>query len=103
MIHGECKLARAEQSTHERTYASVSLTDTRRESPGSSMVTPYSTSAASMVFRLWVITTNWVWEHSSRNTRRKRWMLASSSGASTSSSTQNDANIHRFLRVLRQL
>ncbi len=34
------------------------LTETIRERPGSSMVTPYSTSAASMVFRLCVITMN---------------------------------------------
>ena len=38
------------------------MTETRRLKPGSSMVTPYSTSAASIVFRLWVITMNWVCE-----------------------------------------
>jgi hypothetical protein len=41
-----------------------------------------------MVFRLWVITTNWVWLEGSRSTRVKRSMFASSSGASTSSRRQ---------------
>jgi len=34
------------------------------------------------------MTMNWVWLESSRRTRVKRWMFASSSGASTSSRSQ---------------
>jgi len=36
------------------------LTDTSFDTPGSCMVTPYSTGAMLMVFLLWVMSTNWV-------------------------------------------
>src|ERR1019366_7327456 len=67
----------------------LNLTLTRRLTPGSCMVTPYSASAASMVLLEWVITTNWVLTDISAIRRVRRPMLASSSGASTSSITQN--------------
>ena len=70
---------------HTGRLGHVRLTETIRERPGSSLVTPYSPSAASMVFRLSAITTNWV---SLESFRVSRWMFASSSGVSTSSSRQ---------------
>src|ERR1022692_1631999 len=69
--------------------AALNLTLTRRLTPGSCMVTPYNASAASIVFLEWVITTNWVLTDISAIRRVRRAMLASSSGASTSSITQN--------------
>ena len=61
----EAIVARAEREADlgERNYTSASRTETTRLRPGSSMV-----------LRLWVMTTNWVWEVSSRSTRRK-WRL----------------------------
>src|SRR5215469_4753972 len=66
-----------------------SLTDTSFDTPGSCMVTPYSTGAMLIVFLLWVISTNCVCTLISRTSSMKRPMLASSSGASTSSRMQN--------------
>ena len=45
--------------THDST-TSDNFTDSTRDTPDSSMVTPWSTSAASMVPFRWVITMNWV-------------------------------------------
>ena len=55
------------------------------------MVTPYMTSACSMVRLEWVMTTNCVVSAISAMRRAKRPTLVSSSGASTSSSTQKGA------------
>src|SRR5258708_24230438 len=65
------------------------LTDTSLETPASCMVTPYMAWAASMVRLEWVMTTNCVSVAISASRRVRRPMLASSRGASTSSSTQN--------------
>ena len=67
----------------------MNLTDTSFDTPGSCMVTPYSAPAASMVFFECVISTNWVCPDISFNRRVRRSILASSSGASTSSRMQN--------------
>src|SRR6266581_1492782 len=58
------------------------------ETPGSCMVTPYTASAACMVRGLWVMTMNCVRSLNSASRRTYRPTLASSSGASTSSSRQ---------------
>lgn len=47
--------------TDQACCSSLRRTDTNLETPGSSMVTPKSESAISMVRLLWVITTNWEW------------------------------------------
>src|SRR5579863_4820255 len=65
------------------------LTDTSFDTPGSCMVTPYSTGAMLIVFLLWVMRTNWVRTLISSTSWVKRPMLASSSGASTSPRMQN--------------
>src|SRR5438309_8507137 len=65
------------------------LTETSFETPGSCMVTPYSTGAMLIVFLLCVMSTNWVCMLISFTRSVKRPMLASSSGASTSSRMQN--------------
>src|SRR6185312_15076044 len=49
------------------------------------MLTPYRTSAASMVRFWWVTITNWARPENRRTSCRNRSMLASSSAASTSS------------------
>ena len=68
--------------------AGWNFTDTSFETPGSCMVTPYIACADSMVFLECVMTMNWVCEDISRSRRVRRSMLASSSGASTSSRMQ---------------
>src|SRR5881275_514490 len=65
------------------------LTDTSFETPGSCIVTPYSTGAILIVFLLWVMRTNCVCTLISFTSSVKRPMLASSRGASTSSRIQN--------------
>src|SRR5262249_55438964 len=74
--------------THFNYAVAPSLTDTSFDTPGSCMVTPYSTGAMLIVFLLWVISTNWVATLISRTSSMKRPILASSSGASTSSRMQ---------------
>src|ERR1700732_428558 len=64
------------------------LTETILETPGSCMVTPYITGAIDIVFLLWVMMMNCVCTAISRISSVKRPMLASSSGASTSSRMQ---------------
>src|SRR6476660_4497923 len=64
-------------------------TETSLETPGSCMVTPYSTVAISIVRRLCVTTMNWVPALISETSLVKRPTLASSIGASTSSRMQN--------------
>lgn len=80
-----------EESSGSPFYDSSSANDTEtsREHPASSIVTPYSTSAASIVRREWVITMNWVSRAMSRTRRTNRSLFTSSSGASTSSRMQN--------------
>src|SRR5690606_25389378 len=74
---------------------SSSFTPTMLLMPGSSMVTPYSQSAASMVRGWCVMTTNCVRSLKRWSMPMKRPMFASSSGASTSSSTQNGLGFTR--------
>src|SRR3989442_4719131 len=64
------------------------LTETSFETPTSSMVTPYSARAVSIVRLLWVMTMNCVSADIPTTFSVKRPMFASSSGASTSSSKQ---------------
>ena len=71
------------------------LTATSFETPGSSMVTPYSRSAISIVRLLCVIRMNCERSVISRTIWLKRPTLASSSGASTSSSMQNGDGLTR--------
>src|SRR5579871_5091505 len=71
--------------------ASSTSTDTRRETPGSFIVTPTSWRASSIVFLLWVMNTNCTRSDISRTMSQKRPTLWSSSGASTSSRRQNGA------------
>src|SRR5262249_45958619 len=59
---------------------------TRLEPPGC-MVTPYSTSAASMVRFWWLTMTSCASSRNSFTRPRKRWRLTSSRAASTSSMT----------------
>src|SRR5437879_11787415 len=75
-------------------YAAPKRTETSFDTPGSCMVTPYSTGAMLMVFLLCVISTNWVWMLISLTRSVKRPMLASSSGASTSSRMQNGLGVY---------
>src|SRR5450631_2083425 len=75
-------------------YAAPNLTDTSFETPGSCMVTPYSTGAMLMVLLLCVIRMNWVCTLISRTRSVKRAMFASSSGASTSSRIQNGLGVY---------
>lgn len=70
-------------------------TPTIVDTPGSSIVTPYTQSAASIVRGLWVITMNWVSALKSSSSCRKRPTLDSSSGASTSSKTQKGEGFTR--------
>jgi hypothetical protein len=63
----------------------LSRADRRRETPWTSMVTPYSVSAVSMVRLLWVMTMNWACSVKALIKVTNRVTLASSSGASTSS------------------
>src|SRR5208283_4615367 len=71
--------------------ASSTSTETRRETPGSFMVTPTSCEAISMVLLLWVMKMNCTLRAMSRTMSQKRPTLFSSSGASTSSRRQNGA------------
>jgi hypothetical protein len=74
----------------DQAVASISakFTLTSREHPASSIVTPYSTSAASIVRRECVIMMNCVSCDISRTSRTNRSLFTSSSGASTSSRMQ---------------
>src|SRR5581483_4434725 len=65
------------------------LTDTSFDTPGSCMVTPYSTGAMLIVFLLWVMSTNCVCTLISFTSSVNQPTFASSSGASTSSRMQN--------------
>ena len=71
-----------------RRTAQSNRTETIFEQPGSSIVTPYITSAVSIVRLLCVMAMNWVSSVISRRSRVNRSMFASSSGASTSSRMQ---------------
>src|SRR5216117_1168986 len=69
--------------------ASSMSTATTRDTPRSCMVTPISWCAISMVILLWLMNRNWVCCDIFSTRSQKRSVLASSSGASTSSSRQN--------------
>ena len=73
----------------ESLSSSSSRTDSRRETPDSSTVTPYIVSATSIVPLRCVTTMNCVCSANSCRKRPKRMTFASSSGASISSSTEN--------------
>ena len=62
-----------------------------RDTPGSCIVTPVSCLAISIVTLLCVMNTNWTFSDISLTMSQNRATLASSSGASTSSSRQNGA------------
>src|SRR5215831_18520977 len=64
-------------------------TETNLDTPGSCIVTPYSTGAMLIVFLLCVMSTNCVCTLISFTSSVKRPTLASSRGASTSSRMQN--------------
>src|SRR5262249_32106906 len=70
-------------------------TETSFETPPSSIVTPYNTSASSIVPLRCVTTMNCVVSANSRKYSAKRETFASSSAASTSSSTQNGTGLTR--------
>src|SRR5690606_34677114 len=74
---------------------SSNFTPTIRLTPASSIVTPYSQSAASMVRGWCVMTTNCVRSLNRWSMAMNRPMFASSRGASTSSSTQNGLGFTR--------
>ena len=57
------------------------------DEPPGSIVTPYSTSAASMVRFWWLTMSSCAVARNSATSARKRWRLTSSSAASTSSIT----------------
>src|ERR1700722_17436563 len=89
-VLADCMLRNCRMSTTVFAYAvPPKRVHTSLETPGSCMVTPYNAGAILMVFLLWVISTNWVFMLISRTSSVKRPMLASSSGASTSSRMQN--------------
>src|SRR5213594_977075 len=71
--------------------ASSMSTATTRDTPRSCIVTPISWCAISMVILLWLMNRNWVSPDIFLTRSQKRSVLASSSGASTSSSRQNGA------------
>src|SRR5258708_7780613 len=73
--------------------ASSISTATTRDTPRSCMVTPTSWCAISMVILLWLINRNWVCCDIFSTNSQKRSVLASSSGASTSSNRQNGAGL----------
>src|SRR5205807_9109641 len=71
--------------------ASSTSTVTRRDTPGSFMVTPINCEASSMVLLLWVMNTNCTRVYISRTISQNRATLWSSSGASTCSRRQQGA------------
>src|SRR3989440_8445618 len=73
--------------------ASSMSTATTRDTPRSCMVTPTSWWAISMVILLWLMNRNWVCCDIFSTRSQKRSVLASSRGASTSSSRQNGAGL----------
>src|SRR5690606_3673151 len=80
---------------------SSSCSDTRDDTPGSFIVTPYKQSAASMVGRRWVMAMTCDRSAVARSRRVNRCKLASSKLASTSSSTQNGAGRTRMRAKIR--
>src|SRR5690606_2515144 len=89
------------QAAPARRAASARSTETRRLTPGSRMVTPDSCCAASIVALLWVTNRNCTCSLISLTIAVKRPTLASSSGASTSSSRQNGAGLRRKIANTR--
>ena len=81
----------ARQAAPANRAASSRSTLTRRLTPGSRMVTPESWCAASIVALLWLTNRNCTFSLISLTMLASRPTLASSSGASTSSSRQNGA------------
>src|SRR5262249_39987205 len=73
------------------------------DTPGSSIVTPYSRSAISIVLRLWVMMMNCVCSCMPRSISTNRPMLASSSGASISSSRQNGLGLNLNMPNIRAI
>src|SRR6202041_1198314 len=85
--------------------ASAKDTDTNWETPRSAMVTPNSRSIRLMVRAWWVMTRKRVPDISAIrfSILQKRSTLASSSGASTSSSTQTGAGLTRNTAKIRAM
>ncbi len=81
----------ARQAAPANRAASSRSTLTRRLTPGSRMVTPDNWCAASIVALLWLTNRNCTFSLISLTMLARRPTLASSSGASTSSSRQNGA------------
>jgi len=85
----------ADRSVPFSVIKKVMSTCTSRETPGSLIVTPLIWCAISIVILLCVTTMNCTESDISRTMLEKRTTLASSSGASTSSSRQNGAGFSR--------
>ena len=86
-----------------RSQSQLRWTEINLDTPGSSIVTPYRRSAISIVFRLWVMSTNCVSSSIYRSISRNRPMLASSSGASISSRKQNGLGLYLKIANMRAI
>src|SRR5450830_1033330 len=93
--YGLVKLQHQAACTSEVKLEAASMsTATIRDTPCSCMVTPISWLAISIAILLCEMNRNWVFEDMRLTMLQKRSVLASSSGASTSSSKQNGAGFN---------
>src|SRR5690625_4210652 len=86
-----------------KSKVSSSCTETNLETPDSCIVTPYKTSASSIVPLRWVITINCVSELCNFTYFAKRITFASSKAASTSSRTQNGTGLTRKIENSKEM